>query len=72
MNFDFSEDDYLVRDQATRLLANHCSLGVVRAVLDGQADAAEPVWQALADRLGGIGLPVENRAYHTKRTVVCQ
>ena len=60
MNFDFSEDDYLVRDQATRLLADYCSLGVVRAVLDGQADAAEPVWQALAD-MGLMGTAVPER-----------
>ncbi len=49
MNFDFSEDDKLVQDQISRYLQNNCGLGVFRQVLDGDLDAAESVWQGLAD-----------------------
>ncbi len=52
MDFDFSEDDQMVRDQTARLLAERCSLRVVREVLEGRPEAAAPVWDGLA----GMGL----------------
>ena len=58
MNFDFSEDDQMVRDQATRLLADSCGLDVVRKVLEGEAQAADPVWKGLGEMgLMGTAIP---------------
>lgn len=58
MNFDFSEDEKLVRDQTARYLGDNCGLGVVRAVLDGEANHAEQVWRGLVDMgLTGTCIP---------------
>lgn len=58
MNFDFSEDEKLVRDQTARYLSDHCSLAVVRSVLDGEASHAAPVWRGLVEMgLTGTCIP---------------
>lgn len=58
MNFDFSEDDKLVRDQTARYLSDNCNLGVVRSVLDGEVNHAAPVWRGLVDMgLTGTCIP---------------
>ena len=58
MDFDFSEDDMMVRDQTARLLADNCAPSVVRSVLDGQSTYAEPVWRGLAQMgLTGTAIP---------------
>lgn len=58
MNFDFSEDDQMVRDQVARMLADSCSTDVVRGVLDGQSTYAEPVWRGLTEMgLAGTAIP---------------
>jgi acyl-CoA dehydrogenase len=49
LNFDFSDDEKLVRDQTARLLADRCSPGVVRQVLEGDAPYAEEVWAGLVE-----------------------
>ncbi len=49
LNFDFSDDEKLVRDQAARFLKEKCGLTVARAVLDGKAPYAADVWRGLAD-----------------------
>lgn len=64
MNFDFSDDERLVRDQTARLLADQCDSRVVRGVLEGRAPYAEGVWKglcemglpgaAIPERLGGV------------------
>lgn len=53
MNFDFSDDEKLVRDQTARLLADQCDSKVVRNVLEGRAPYAEAVWKGLCE----MGLP---------------
>ncbi|MCP5180445.1 MAG: acyl-CoA/acyl-ACP dehydrogenase [Pseudomonadales bacterium] len=53
MNFDFSEDEKLVRDQTARLLADRCDSKAVREVLEGRAPYARAVWQGLCE----MGLP---------------
>lgn len=57
MNFDFSEDDQMVRDQTARFLSEQCSTDVVREVLDGKAAYAEPVWRGLAE-MGLLGTAI--------------
>ena len=60
MNFDFSEDDQLVRDQTARLLSERCTPAVVRKVLEGDAAAADSVWQGLAE-MGLMGTAIPER-----------
>ncbi|HEY5646212.1 MAG TPA: acyl-CoA dehydrogenase family protein, partial [Pseudomonadales bacterium] len=58
MNFDFSDDQKLVRDQTGRFLSERCGTDVVRAVLEGKAPYAEAVWRGLAEMgLVGTGIP---------------
>ncbi|MGE0621860.1 MAG: acyl-CoA dehydrogenase family protein [Pseudomonadales bacterium] len=58
MNFDFSDDQKLVRDQTRRFLTERCGTDVVRTVLEGKAPYSEPVWQGLAEMgLIGTGIP---------------
>ena len=58
MNFDFSEDEKLVRDQTARLLADRCDSKVVREVLEGRAVYAKGVWQGLCEMgLAGTAIP---------------
>lgn len=58
MNFDFSEDEKLVRDQTARLLADQCDTKVVREVLEGRAVYAEGVWRGLCEMgLTGAAIP---------------
>jgi acyl-CoA dehydrogenase len=58
VNFDFSDDQKLVRDQTHRFLTERCGSDVVRTVLEGKASYAEPVWRGLAEMgLIGTGIP---------------
>ena len=58
LNFDFSEDQQLVREQTARFLRERCEPSVVRSVLEGRAPYAEPVWRGLAEMgLVGTGIP---------------
>jgi acyl-CoA dehydrogenase len=52
VNFDFSDDQKLVREQAGRFLRERCDTSVVRQVLEGKAAYAESAWDGLA----GMGL----------------
>ena len=60
MNFDFSDDQKLLKEQVRKVLADKCSTKVVRRVLDGNETHAEEVWKGLVD-LGvpGVGIPEE-------------
>ena len=49
MNFDFSDDEKLVRDQTARFLTDHCTIDVVRNVLDGNGSHAADVWKGLTE-----------------------
>ena len=57
MNFDFSDDQKLLRDQVAGFLAKSCPIAVVRSVLDGKAQYAADVWRGLAS-MGLIGTSV--------------
>jgi acyl-CoA dehydrogenase len=58
MNFDFSDDQKLLKEQVRKFLADKCPTKVVRRVLDGNETHAEEVWKGLVD-LGvpGVGIP---------------
>lgn len=66
MNFEFSEEQNLLREQAKGYLAEKCSLERVRKVLEGDEPYAGDVWRGMADlgwmattipeNYGGIGL----------------
>ena len=66
MNFEFSEEQQLLREQARGFLSEHCSTAVVRAVLDGDAGWDQSLWSKVAElgwtativpeAYGGLGL----------------
>ena len=66
MNFEFGEEQNLLRDQARGFLADHCSPALVRRVLDGDELYAEDLWHkvaqmgwtatAIPEEYGGLGL----------------
>ena len=60
MNFDFSDDQKLLKEQVRKFLTDKCPTRVVRRVLDGTETHAEEVWKGLVE-LGvpGVGIPEE-------------
>ena len=60
MNFDFSDDQRMLRDQARRFLSEQASPDKVRAVLESDATHDAALWQAMGE-LGWMGtaLPEE-------------
>ena len=48
MNFEFSEEQNLLREQAQSFLKDQCSLSAVRSVLDGEQSFDEGLWQQVA------------------------
>src|SRR5258708_2660193 len=61
MNFDFSDDQKLLKEQVRKFLTDKCPTKVVRRVLDGNETHAEEVWKGLVD-LGvpGVGIAEEH------------
>jgi acyl-CoA dehydrogenase len=57
MNFDFSEDQKLLREQARKLLADKCPPRAVRAVLEGAAGYDAPLWRSIAE-MGWLGTAI--------------
>src|SRR5215831_12809836 len=57
MNFDFSEDLKLLRDQARKFLAERKALAAARRVLDGGEAYDKKLWQEIAD-MGWIGAAI--------------
>src|SRR5258708_14880137 len=67
MNFDYSDEQKMLKDAARRFLAVHCTVERVRAVLDSPAKSYDEVlWKsmgtqgwfgaAIPERYGGLGL----------------
>ena len=66
MNFEFSEEQELLREQARGFLTEHCPPAAVRAVLEGDADYDDALWQKIVEmgwtstvipeEFGGLGL----------------
>ncbi|MCA1412690.1 acyl-CoA/acyl-ACP dehydrogenase [Bradyrhizobium sp. NBAIM20] len=57
MNFDFSDDQKQLRDQARKFLAEKCSPKAVRVVLDGKAPYDQELWKGLAE-MGFLGVAI--------------
>lgn len=57
MNFDFSDGQKALRDEARRFLADRCPRQVVRAVLDGPQPHDDGLWRGIA-ALGWAGAAV--------------
>ncbi len=49
MNFDFSDEEKLIRDQTGRFLDDHCKPDAVRGVLEGKDSYSRELWKGLAD-----------------------
>ncbi len=66
MNFDFSDDQKQLQDQARRFLADRCPTTAVRAVLEGSQSYDAALWKglgemgflgaAIPEEYGGVGL----------------
>ena len=57
MNFDFSDAQKQLRDQARKFLAEKCPPRAVRAVLDGKAPYDRDLWKGLAE-MGFLGVTI--------------
>ena len=57
MNFDFSDDQKQLRDQARKFLGEKCPPKAVRTVLDGKADYDRDLWKGLAE-MGFLGVAI--------------
>src|SRR4030081_3804204 len=57
MNFDFSEEQKQMRDEARKFLAEKCPPKAVRAVLDGKAPYDKELWKGLAE-MGFLGIAI--------------
>jgi alkylation response protein AidB-like acyl-CoA dehydrogenase len=57
MNFDFSDEQKQLRDEARRFLTEKCPPKAVRAVLDGNASHDRELWKGLAD-MGFLGVAI--------------
>src|SRR5438309_7710134 len=57
MNFDFSDDQKQLRDEARKYLAEHSSPKAVRDVLDGKAPYDKELWKGLAE-MGFLGVAI--------------
>src|SRR5215831_7048860 len=76
MNFDFSDDQKQLRDQARKFLAEKCPPRAVRVVLDGKASYDGELWKGLAEMgfLGG-GRPIKKNkagAGHLELCVIAE
>ncbi|MDG1444502.1 MAG: acyl-CoA/acyl-ACP dehydrogenase [Pseudomonadales bacterium] len=58
MNFDFSQDEKMIRDQVSKFLDQHSDTKVMRSVVDGNTHYSADVWKGLVDMgLTGTAIP---------------
>src|SRR6202171_6110176 len=57
MNFDFSDEQKQLRDEARKFLAEKCPPKAVRTVLDGKEPYDRQLWRGLAD-MGFLGVAI--------------
>src|SRR6202163_2747744 len=57
MNFDSSDEQTKMRDEARKFLAEKCPPKAVRAVLDGNAPYDKELWKGLAE-MGFLGIAI--------------
>src|ERR1700757_3139041 len=72
MNFDFSDEQKQMRDEARKFLAEKCPPKAVRAVLDGTAPYDKELWKGLAE-MGflGVAIPEEYGGAGAGRLELC-
>lgn len=73
MDFDYSDDQKFLKDEARRFLAAHCDVGVVRGVLDDPGRSFdEALWKAVADQ-GWLGacIPEQHGGLGLGRIELC-
>ena len=49
MNFDFNEDQLLIKNDARRFLSDRCSMDMVREYLDGKDEEVNPLGQEIME-----------------------
>jgi len=60
MNFDFSDDQKMLKEQVRKFLSDKCPYSVPRRILDGDELYAKDVWKGLVDMgLTGTAIPEE-------------
>src|SRR5690349_24841060 len=57
MNFDFSDEQKQLRDEARKFLSEKCPPKAVRTVLDGKASYDKELWKGLAE-MGFLGVAI--------------
>jgi alkylation response protein AidB-like acyl-CoA dehydrogenase len=60
MNFDFSDEQKQMRDEARKFLTEKCPPKAVRAVLDGKAAYDKDLWKGLAE-MGFLGVAIPEK-----------
>ena len=60
MNFDFSDEQKQMRDEARKFLAEKCPPKAVRDVLDGKAPYDKELWKGLAE-MGFLGVAIPEK-----------
>jgi alkylation response protein AidB-like acyl-CoA dehydrogenase len=60
MNFDFSDEQKQMRDEARKFLAEKCPPKAVRAVLDGKEPYDRDLWKGLAE-MGFLGVAIPEK-----------
>ncbi|MCC8958251.1 acyl-CoA/acyl-ACP dehydrogenase [Bradyrhizobium sp. Pear77] len=60
MNFDFSDEQKQMRDEARKYLAEQCPPKAVREVLDGKAPYDKALWKGLAE-MGFLGVAIPEK-----------
>lgn len=58
MNFDFSQDEKMIRDQVSKFLDQQSDTKVMRSAVDGDTRYSADVWKGLVDMgLTGTAIP---------------
>ncbi|NQE60564.1 acyl-CoA dehydrogenase family protein [Caulobacter sp. RHG1] len=73
MDFDYSDDQKFLKDEARKFLAAHCDVGVVRGVLDNpERSFDEKLWKGVAEQ-GWLGacIPEEFNGLGLGRVELC-
>ena len=66
MNFDFSDEQKQLRDEARKFLAEKCPPKAVRTVLDGKAAYDRELWKGLAE-MGFLGVAIPEAIRRRRR-----
>ena len=68
MNFEFSDEQNLLREQAAGFLGDNCPPSAVRAILEGDASFDADLWKQIAEL--GLDGDDDSRGPRRARTVL--